>query len=658
MSALSIQPTYPIFTETDGLPLENGYIWIGTANLDPQGNPINVYWDAALTIQAAQPIRTLNGYPSRNGTPARLYVNSNYSIRVQNSKGSLVYSAPEALERYSGDLVSFTGFKGQVGTVADLAGDDGSDWIGFEGPGASVARSAQDKMRDVVSVKDFGAIGDGVADDTPAIQNAFSYCDPIGVMLYFPKGIYKITSPISIPRGGAFGDSVYATQILVDIPTATSATNAITYGVSGDYTASRSGISSMWIKIADYSKVTTMLYLDTPNHNSFMRDVKIDTGKGYCVKAAEFFTFYFDNVTFIGRYTATPGPLDPLEGVGFSNVGATEINNVLFNKCTFTFLRKPLEATSGYFQGSNAIKFNQCLFESIGENIGNIEGYQANFDCCYFEALNKNQNAALTYSAMKGGANNIVFDQCLLNFTTISTTLPLFDMQIGSVLFNDNTSLELPGGFTGTVIDKKTYGVRGQLIDNWSRYPVENAFLAVPAQWCGGYATSERPASPSFKAYSIARFEYEFNGLTTNASFQISEFLEGFVQLKYGVAYYVNIEAEINYRNNTTGQVSYLKSNQSWYISGTETGSPLAANATDNSQISDAGGFLTGAWLANNTLRYQATGIGYRRFALYRQTKTGTAYPATVSTKYKVRISPTSTTLDNSVVGIVDGGNV
>jgi len=107
MSALSIQPTFPIFTETDGLPLENGYIWIGAANLDPQGNPINVYWDAALTIAAPQPIRTLNGYPSRNGTPGRLYVNSDYSIRVQNSKGSMVYSAPEATERYNGSVVVF-----------------------------------------------------------------------------------------------------------------------------------------------------------------------------------------------------------------------------------------------------------------------------------------------------------------------------------------------------------------------------------------------------------------------------------------------------------------------------------------------------------------------------------------------------------------------
>jgi hypothetical protein len=106
MSALSIQPTFPIFTDIDGQPLEAGYVWIGQANLDPQVNPINVYWDAALSIPAAQPVRTLGGYPSRNGTPARLYVNSDYSIRVMNRNGSTVYSAPSATERYSDVVVS------------------------------------------------------------------------------------------------------------------------------------------------------------------------------------------------------------------------------------------------------------------------------------------------------------------------------------------------------------------------------------------------------------------------------------------------------------------------------------------------------------------------------------------------------------------------
>lgn len=93
MPALEIQQPFPIFTDIDGQPLEDGYIWIGAANLDPQTNPINVYWDAALTLPAGQPIRTLAGYPANNGTPARLYVNSDYSIRVMNKNGSVVYTS-------------------------------------------------------------------------------------------------------------------------------------------------------------------------------------------------------------------------------------------------------------------------------------------------------------------------------------------------------------------------------------------------------------------------------------------------------------------------------------------------------------------------------------------------------------------------------------
>lgn len=93
MSNISIQPTYPIFTDIDGQPLESGYVWIGTLNLDPQTNPIVVYWDAALTIPAAQPIRTIGGYLSNNGSPANIYAAQEYSIRVMNKNGSVIYSA-------------------------------------------------------------------------------------------------------------------------------------------------------------------------------------------------------------------------------------------------------------------------------------------------------------------------------------------------------------------------------------------------------------------------------------------------------------------------------------------------------------------------------------------------------------------------------------
>lgn len=187
MSALSIQPTFPIFTETDGLPLENGYIWIGAANLDPQGNPINVYWDAALTIPAGQPIRTLNGYPSRSGTPARLYVNSDYSIRVQDSKGSLVYSAPEATERISSNLVTFT----QAGAGA-------------------VQQTVETKLRESVSIKDFGADPAASATaNTTAIAAALAYAGTIKCAVYVPgvATAYQVDNEFTVPDGvTVFGD--------------------------------------------------------------------------------------------------------------------------------------------------------------------------------------------------------------------------------------------------------------------------------------------------------------------------------------------------------------------------------------------------------------------------------------------------------------------
>ena len=93
MSVTSISSPYPAFADIDGQPLENGYIWIGVVALQPIGNPVNVYWNAAKTIAATQPIRTLGGYPMNNGTPARLFVGSDYSIQVQNRNGSVIYTS-------------------------------------------------------------------------------------------------------------------------------------------------------------------------------------------------------------------------------------------------------------------------------------------------------------------------------------------------------------------------------------------------------------------------------------------------------------------------------------------------------------------------------------------------------------------------------------
>lgn len=90
--ATLINSPFPIFTDTDGLPLENGYIDIGVAGLNPLANPRQAYWDEALTMPAFN-IRTTRGYPSRNGAAGFLYTApGDFSILVRNKNGVVILS--------------------------------------------------------------------------------------------------------------------------------------------------------------------------------------------------------------------------------------------------------------------------------------------------------------------------------------------------------------------------------------------------------------------------------------------------------------------------------------------------------------------------------------------------------------------------------------
>jgi hypothetical protein len=93
MSTIEVQPPYPAFADAAGQPLDDGYIWVGTVNLNPITNPIVAYWDSSRTITAVQPIRTSGGYPVYQGTPSRFYTASDYSIQVQNKNGTVVYTS-------------------------------------------------------------------------------------------------------------------------------------------------------------------------------------------------------------------------------------------------------------------------------------------------------------------------------------------------------------------------------------------------------------------------------------------------------------------------------------------------------------------------------------------------------------------------------------
>lgn len=121
---LQIQSPFKQFFDTDGYPLDNGNIYIGAVGSNPETNPIVVYYDDAGTLPVVQPIKTINGYMARAGSPAIVYVNDeNYSITIKNKNGELVANELNALSftNLQNNLASSTG-SSLIGHIANGVG--------------------------------------------------------------------------------------------------------------------------------------------------------------------------------------------------------------------------------------------------------------------------------------------------------------------------------------------------------------------------------------------------------------------------------------------------------------------------------------------------------------------------------------------------------
>jgi hypothetical protein len=90
---VSIFSPFPRFDDTDGQPLDGGFIYIGVANTDPFSNRVDVYSNAALSVALAQPLRTSGGFiVDGSGTPINVYTAADFSISVRNRLNVEIYS--------------------------------------------------------------------------------------------------------------------------------------------------------------------------------------------------------------------------------------------------------------------------------------------------------------------------------------------------------------------------------------------------------------------------------------------------------------------------------------------------------------------------------------------------------------------------------------
>lgn len=95
--------------------------------------------------------------------------------------------------------------------TSTLNGSDASAITYNQGGTGAQDRTLTSKLQEFVSVKDFGAAGDGVTDDTAAIQAAISAAETIII----PVGTYLVTSTITIPSGkNLVGQGMYFDVII------------------------------------------------------------------------------------------------------------------------------------------------------------------------------------------------------------------------------------------------------------------------------------------------------------------------------------------------------------------------------------------------------------------------------------------------------------
>jgi len=213
-AALSPTPKLQFF-DANGNPLVGGKVYSYAAGTT---TPLATYTDATGTTPAANPI-ILNG----RGETSLWLGDAAYKLKLTTAADVEVWTVDNVEQGAAGLPYTPAGtslLNGVVTTAGDALNaitnaSTGSQYVGFLQAGlGAVTRTAQAKMRDIVSVKDFGAVGDGVADDTVAVLNALAYVKSIDGSLYFPAGNYLVQSAMYLDRGiTVYGDGLIATTI-------------------------------------------------------------------------------------------------------------------------------------------------------------------------------------------------------------------------------------------------------------------------------------------------------------------------------------------------------------------------------------------------------------------------------------------------------------
>jgi len=301
------------------------------------------------------------------------------------AEGAPVTGRTEVLTEHSDilGLVNVFSFK------AEPAG-----FIAATGPNnTQFTRSLQEKLDDFVNVRDFGAKGDGITDDTAAItralNNTYGYTSVIAGnntrrTVYFPSGKYLVTGIINVPPyTHVVGDSAETVLIFNE---QTTALDTI-FRIADSNNAVATNFGDALGLIATQGKNYTFEHIGIQNATAAINP---------CIQAPGGDQLFFNSVKFIGPAASVVNP-----GAGHSAV-------YLQNNTLNTAFRV------------KDVKFVDCQFENHGyaiETLGTVIGLVAH-RCSFSNVYNSKVLSSDTrdYSFVDCSADSVPGDTSSMNF--------------------------------------------------------------------------------------------------------------------------------------------------------------------------------------------------------------------------------------------------
>lgn len=240
-------------------------------------------------------------------------------------------------------------------------GETKSSYVEYTPAGTgAVATTAQAKLRESVSVLDFGAVGDSNGttgngtDDTAAIQAAVDYANANGRSVFIPSGIYRVTAPIDFTgiqaKSEFIGESNFNTAVFADF---TSASKVAVLSL-GNTTSPRAYVAFKNFKILGLNNANISgIYTNFASEFTELENVWVlNCENGFVIA-----TDYYTKITRCQAWYCTNNGFQ----IGYTiDAVSAPCNNVMLLGCEATFNT----ANGFYIYGGRAIGMVQCGSEA------------------------------------------------------------------------------------------------------------------------------------------------------------------------------------------------------------------------------------------------------------------------------------------------------